>query len=85
MDVLFFWQLMGDVLKIASWIFAFVMLGKSMTVLFISTEIIFSAAFVGLTILLVGHMGLVGVSVAHAINYALDWVVVAFFVSRTLK
>ncbi|MGB4192504.1 MAG: O-antigen translocase [Limnohabitans sp.] len=85
MDVLFFWQLLGDVLKIASWIFAFVMLGKSMTVLFISTEIIFSAAFWGLTILLVGHMGLVGVSVAHAINYALYWVVVAFLVSRKLK
>jgi PST family polysaccharide transporter len=85
MDVLFFWQLLGDVLKIASWIFAFVMLGKSMTVLFISTEIIFSAAFLGLTVLLVGHMGLVGVSVAHAINYALYLVVVAFLVSRKLK
>jgi PST family polysaccharide transporter len=85
MDVLFFWQLVGDILKIASWIFAFVMLGKSMTMLFISTEIIYSAVFLGLTVLLVGHMGLVGVSVAHAISYALYLVVVAFLVSRKLK
>jgi PST family polysaccharide transporter len=42
MEDLFFWQLTGDVLKIASWIFAFVMLSKSMTLFFISTEIIFS-------------------------------------------
>lgn len=31
MESLFFWQLVGDVFKIASWLFAFVMLGKSMT------------------------------------------------------
>lgn len=85
MDVLFFWQLVGDILKIASWIFAFVMLGKSMMVLFISTEIIFSGVFLGLTVLLVHQMGLEGVSVAHAINYALYLVVVAFLVSRNLK
>lgn len=85
MEALFFWQLVGDVLKIAGWIFAFVMLGKSMTVLFILTEVAFSIAFFGLTIMFVQFMGLVGVAIAHAVNYLLYLVVVSFCVHRRLK
>lgn len=85
MGELFFWQLIGDVIKIASWLLAFVMLGKSMTIEFISTEIIFSFCFFGLTSVIVGIYGLKGVSVAYAINYALYFFVIAVIIGNKLK
>ena len=42
MKELFFWQMLGDFFKILSWILAFVMVAKSMTKIYIITEIGFS-------------------------------------------
>jgi PST family polysaccharide transporter len=69
MEELFFWQLLGDVLKISSWLFAFVMLSRSMTSTYILTEIIFSLMFYLLTVFFVNSYGITGVSVAHFVNY----------------
>ena len=68
---LFAWQLMGDVIKIASWLLAYLMLAKAMTKVFIYTEVLFSALFVGLSILFVDKFGLVGITYAYALNYLL--------------
>ena len=68
---LFKWQLVGDVIKIAAWLMSYLMLAKAMTVEFISTEIVFSASFVCLCIYFTSQFGLVGLSYAYAINYAL--------------
>ena len=68
---LFAWQLMGDVIKIASWLLAYLMLAKAMTKIFIYTEVLFSALFVGLSILFVDKFGLVGITYAYALNYLL--------------
>jgi PST family polysaccharide transporter len=69
MESLFFWQLVGDVLKIASWLFAYVMLSKAMTLAYVITEISSTLIFIILTILFVKHFGLMGASVAHVVNY----------------
>lgn len=73
MRELFAWQMIGDTLKIGSWILAFVMLSKAMTTLYISTEIIFSISFVVLTWLFTKTLGLQGVVVAFAVNYGIYW------------
>ena len=39
---LFLWQMIGDALKIGSWIIAYLMLSKAMTKLFVMTEIVFA-------------------------------------------
>lgn len=44
---LFAWQMVGDTLKIGSWILAYLMLGKAMMKLFIASEIVFAAGFYG--------------------------------------
>ncbi|OYU11151.1 MAG: O-antigen flippase [Comamonadaceae bacterium PBBC1] len=85
MESLFVWQLVGDVLKIAAWLFAFVMLGKSMTVTYIVTEISFSIGFYFLVTILVGRLGLVGVSIAYAINYLIYLLVVAILLNKFIK
>ncbi len=70
-QILFKWQLVGDVIKIAAWLMSYLMLAKAMTAEFISTEIIFSGTFVCLSIFLTNQFGLIGLSYAYAINYSL--------------
>lgn len=71
MEALFLWQLVGDTLKIASWLLAFVMLAKAMTAIYIVTEIIFSALFYFLITLLLPYYGLVSAAISHLIIYFL--------------
>lgn len=81
---LFAWQMVGDTLKIGSWILAYLMLGKAMTKLFISTEIIFAASFYGLTVMLTNLYGLEGVTIAHAVNYAVYWAMMAVLIGNVV-
>lgn len=86
MGGLFAWQMVGDTLKIGSWILSYLMLGKAMVKLFIASEIIFAIAFYGWTYLFTNLIGLEGVVLAHAVNYAIYWLVIGGFVScRILK
>lgn len=85
MEVLFGWQMVGDTLKISSWILAYLMLGKAMAKLFILSEIGFAASFYGLTYYFTSVLGLEGVSVAHAVNYFFYWVLMAVFIGILFK
>ncbi|WP_151803308.1 O-antigen translocase, partial [Acinetobacter guillouiae] len=85
MRELFFWQMIGDSLKIGSWILAYLMLSKAMTKLFVCTEIIFSASSVFLTYIFTQVFGFEGVSIAHAVNYGTYWIVMSLFIFRLLK
>ena len=79
---LFAWQLVGDVLKVGSWIFGFVLVGRAMVRWYIATEIIFGLSWVVLTRMLTSAMGLEGAPVAFALNYGIYWVAVALLVRR---
>jgi PST family polysaccharide transporter len=82
---LFLWQLTGDVIKIGSWILSFIMLGRAMVKAFVLTELAFSVSFCLLTVGLVDRYGLVGVSMAYAINYLLYWVLMAVLIKREMR
>jgi PST family polysaccharide transporter len=77
---LFAWQLVGDVLKVGSWVLAYLMLARSMVKTFIVTEILFSLSLVLVSQALLPELGVRGVSVSYAINYFAYWIVVAFLV-----
>ena len=82
---LFAWQLIGDVIKIASWLLAYLMLAKAMTKVFIYTEILFSALFVLLSILFVNNFGLIGITYAFSLNYFLYLVVMIFIFRKRFE
>ena len=82
---LFLWQLAGDVIKIGSWILAYLMLGRAMVKIFVVTEISFSISFVLLSWLLVNAFGLVGVPMAYAANYLLYWGVVGYLMRNEVR
>ena len=75
---LFIWQLIGDVIKIASWLLGFITLAKAMTKVFIYTEIIFSILFVFFSMFFLNTFGLIGITYAFALNYFLHLIVMIF-------
>ena len=79
---LFAIQLIGDVIKIASWLYAYPMLSRGATKWFMGTEILFSLSFVALTYLFVANMGLKGATVAYLVNYSLYFISVCLNVTR---
>lgn len=83
MRELFAWQMLGDTLKIGSWILAYLMLSKAMMKLFIITEVVFAIGFYCWTYLFTDMVGLEGVSIAHAVNYAIYWVVMSILIGKT--
>lgn len=82
MEVMFAWQMVGDTLKIASWILAYLMLGRALIKLFVFSEILFSALFYFLVVLFVEILGLEGVSLAHAVNYFIYLLVMTAVLSK---
>lgn len=79
---LFFWMLIGDAIKIASWILAYLMLAKAMTTAFVATEITFSVSFVVLSVVLTDQFGLAGVTYAYAANYCFYLLAVGILTRR---
>lgn len=82
MAVLFKWQLIGDVIKIAGWVLSYVMVAKAMTKVFIYTEILFSISLVALSFLLVNSYGLVGTSYAFSLNYSMYFIAMAYLTRK---
>ena len=71
MEPFFLFQLIGDNIKIASWLLAYLMLAKAMAKMYIITEIVFSCTYYVFSILCINKFGAVGVTYAYAINYSL--------------
>ncbi|MCR9908108.1 O-antigen translocase [Vibrio campbellii] len=65
---LFKWQLIGDVVKIASWVFSYIMLAKSMTKAYIYSEVFFGFLLLTLSHVLLNSHGLEGITLAYLIN-----------------
>ena len=84
MSDLFFFQLLGDFFKMGSWILAYLMLAKSMTKIFIITEIVFSGLYVVLGYVCVNYFGIEGIAIAFAINYLLYWLLMTTIFIKTI-
>jgi PST family polysaccharide transporter len=77
---LFGWQMVGDVVKIASWLLGYVLVGKAMMKMFIITEVVFSITLYFLTIYATREFGFKGAAMAYAFNYLLHLMTMYFVV-----
>ena len=68
---LFAIQLVGDVVKILSWLYAYPMLSRGATKWFMGTEIVFSISFVVFAYLFIEKYGVHGANIAYTTNYFL--------------
>lgn len=84
MESLFFWQLLGDFFKMASWILSYLMLAKTMTKWFITTEIIFNVLFVLLGLLFIQFNGVIGITQAYMVNYILYMLAMVYIFRKLL-
>lgn len=80
----FTFQIIGDGLKIASWILAYLMIAKAMTKLFIITEIIFSVTYVIFSVLFMNSFGSIGVTYGYALNYFFYLILMLFLFRKIL-
>jgi PST family polysaccharide transporter len=85
MRELFAWQLTGDVIKIGSWVLAYIMIGRAMVRVFVITEIAFSLSFFLLSWWLVDLFGLSGVAMSYAVNYSFYWMAMAYLVKVEMR
>ena len=82
MEVMFAWQMLGDVIKIGSWILSYLMLSKAMYKEFILAEIFFSLSFIAYSHFFVNLYGLEGMAIAHALNYFTYFIAITFVMKK---
>jgi O-antigen/teichoic acid export membrane protein len=84
MQNLFAFQLIGDLFKISSWILAYQMVAKSMTKTYVVSEFLFSALFVGLSMVFVKLYGNMGATIGYAITYFLYFLSMLFIFRKLI-
>ncbi|MGL5396875.1 MAG: O-antigen translocase [Shewanella sp.] len=82
---LFAIQLIGDVIKIAAWLYAYPMLSRGATKWFVSTEISFSILFVVFSYMFISILGIEGTVISYLSNYILYFLVVYINVKKFSK
>ena len=82
---LFAVQLVGDVIKILAWLYAYPMLSHGATKWFVATEVFFSSSFILLAFLLVNKYGVSGANWAYVLNYAMYFIVLFLIIPQMLK
>lgn len=84
METLFFWQLIGDFFKIATFLLGYLMVAKAMIKYYIATEIIFSFSYVFFGYIFINNFKLQGITVAFAINYFVCFIFMIFVFRKIL-
>ncbi|STO56905.1 O-antigen translocase [Grimontia hollisae] len=81
---LFKWQLIGDCLKVISYVFSYFLIAKSKTIIFIFLEFFYFLTFSILTIYLVDLNGLIGTTYAYAFSNLLYMLVMIVVTKKLL-
>jgi len=79
---LFFWQLIGDLFKIASWFLAYVMIAKTMTFIYIVTEIFFAILIYQFIKFSIPFWGLEAAAISHAATYFIYLICVYIIIKK---
>lgn len=82
---LFLIQLIGDVVKISSWLYAYPMLSRGATRWYISTEIFFSITFVLSALIFVSLYGIHGANLAYLVNYSAYFLFIIINLKKIVK
>lgn len=82
---LFLIQLLGDIVKVASWLYAYPMLSRGATKWFVTIEISFSFSFIFFVFLFVHIYGVSGANIAYLFNYILYFIFVFVKLPKILR
>jgi len=86
MEELFMWQMIGDFLKIAGWMFAYTMWAKRWVKIFIITEVSLAIVYCLLSVICINNfkLGLYGAPVAYCTTYILYLISIFILVKQKL-
>lgn len=79
------WQLLGDIIKMTSWLLSYLLLAKKMTARFVISEILFSIIYTTLSILLIDKYHTIGAIYAYTISYCLYFFIILSSVYAYIK
>ncbi|WP_413498575.1 O-antigen translocase [Buttiauxella gaviniae] len=79
------WQLVGDVMKLGSWLVSYIMISKALTKTYIITEISTALLLYCLVVTLCKINGLQGVTQAYCITYTIYWLVMICIMINYLR
>jgi len=77
-------HLLGDIVKINTWVLGNVLISKAKTNIFIFFQIEWALAFVGLTYFFVNLYGFVGVSIAYLVAYIIHFILMNIYFRKLL-
>ena len=83
-ESLFAWQLAGDVVKIASWLLAYVLISRGRTLAYIALEVAFAVTVISIGIPLVRLFGVQGANIAYLASYLLYFLVTLVYVYKRI-
>ena len=83
-NVIIFFHLLGDIIKINCWVLGNIMISKADTKSFIFFQIEWSVIFVILTYLFIGKYGFVGVSISYFITYIIHFSLLNLYFRKLL-
>ncbi|MFC0519873.1 O-antigen translocase [Mesonia maritima] len=81
---LLIFQVLGDIIKINSWILGNLILAKVHVKTFISVQICWSVVFFTLSIVLTQQLGFIGIAVAYLITYLLHFIFMNLYFRKLL-
>lgn len=81
---LFFWQLLGDLFKMASWILGYQFFAKKLTAAFIAAELFSLSITYFSSIFLIRIFGIQGVVMAHSLTYFVYLIVLGIYFRKSL-
>lgn len=84
MEDLFFYQLLGDVMKVASCILGYLLIAKAKTKTAVLTESFFALMLYVLSFFLIKEIGLNGVTFAFFINYMIYFIILLYVFRDTV-
>lgn len=84
MEGLFFWQLSGDVFKVASFILAYQFIAGKMTTAFIVSEVFSLSLMFGSSYYLTSLFGVEGVVIAYCLTYFIYFIILTFYFRKTI-
>ena len=84
MQDLFYFQLLGDMLKKATWVLGYLLVAKAMAKTYIIVEVISVSLFVVLSIFSINQFGTIGATIGYAAAFLCQLVIMMFIFRKLL-
>jgi O-antigen/teichoic acid export membrane protein len=84
MQDLFYFQLLGDILKMATWVLGYLLVAKAMAKTYILVEVVSVSLFVLLSVLFIDRFGTIGATIGYAAAFFCQLLIMIFIFRKLL-